>query len=48
MENFVKNTGFSVHMLAMPINSSSNLQLYHRINRIALKMKFLTEINRGN
>jgi len=48
MENFVKNTGFSIYMLVFPLISYSNLQLYHRINSKAIKMKFLTEINSEN
>lgn len=48
MENFVKNTGFSIYMLAFPLISYSNLQLNHRMNRKAIKMKFLTEFNSIN
>jgi len=48
MENFVKNTGFRIYMLVFPLISYSNLQLYHRMNMKAIKMKFLTEINSGN
>jgi len=35
-------------MLVFPSISYSNLKLYHRMYLKAIKMKFLTEINRGN